>query len=474
MQDKETKPILFDVPYKIKEKLKIFKNITIQDFLVLLIIAGFGVLIMFLNFHIYIKIGIAIALVVVCFVLMIPIRDDMKLYSFILRFLKFQIRNRQQSALDFTNIDLKIAENIIKYQGHYIAVLELEAQDYDIMNRSEKLKTLSDFKEMFEVIELGKLIKMPVSVDYSSKLAFMQNDYKALKQINANRAMICKNAIENLTYINKEKLSKKDTFYLIVYAPNKTKLTEQIKQLQTIQLFNNFHQLNEQEIIRFFKNYYNGDVENKNFHTFEAKETYADLALNNQKYKILNLVALPQILNDAWLTQIFRKQETIILLSFYKITDNVKIRRQLDRTIIELKAQLDDKNQGESKKVELQQKLARTQSLIDDLTNGTEKLFNLEVSVLIQEKEAKQFLNDMKIRNLIFSSNYFNQLTTFNHQNPLQSPSKTTESMVLTSSVCGGSFPLITDFFQDKYGDFFGFNADSMVFFDLFHNLRRD
>ena len=474
MQEKENKPILFDVPYKIKEKLKIFKNITIKDFFVLLAIAGIGLLIMFLNFHLYAKIGVVIALAIFSFVIMMPIRDDIKLYSFAFRFLKFNIRNRQQKAVYFSNIDLKIDQNILKYNGMYLTILELEAQDYDIMARNEKLKTLSDFREMFEVIELGKLIKMPVPVDYSEKIAFMQADYASLKQTNPNRAMICKNAIENLTFIYEEKLSKKDTFYLIVYASTKTKLEEQVQQLQSIQLFSNLHQLTNQEIEVFFKNYYNGDVENKDFHTFQLQETLSNISLNDEKYKVLNLAALPQILNDAWLTQIFRKQETITSFTFFKITDNGKIRRQLDRTIIELQAQLDDKNLGESKKAELSQKIERTQLLIEDLTNGNEKLFSLDISVLIQEKEAKQFLNDMKLRNLVFSSNYFNQLTAFNNQNPLHAPSKSAESLILTSSVCGGSFPLITDFFQDKYGDFLGFNADSMVFFDLFHNLRRD
>ena len=474
MQDKENKPILFDVPYKIKEKLKIFKNITIKDFFVLLAIAGIGLLIMFLNFHLYAKIGVAIALAIFSFVIMMPIRDDIKLYSFAFRFLKFNIRNRQQKAVYFSNIDLKIDQNILKYNGMYLTILELEAQDYDIMARNEKLKTLSDFREMFEVIELGKLIKMPVPVDYSEKIAFMQADYASLKQTNPNRAMICKNAIENLTFIYEEKLSKKDTFYLIVYASTKTKLEEQVQQLQSIQLFSNLHQLTDQEIEVFFKNYYNGDVENKDFHTFQLQETLSNISLNDEKYKVLNLVALPQILNDAWLTRIFRKEETITSLTFFKITDNGKIRRQLDRTIIELQAQLDDKNLGESKKAELSQKIERTQLLIEDLTNGNEKLFSLDISVLIQEKEAKQFLNDMKLRNLVFSSNYFNQLTAFNNQNPLHAPSKSAENLILTSSVCGGSFPLITDFFQDKYGDFLGFNADSMVFFDIFHNLRKD
>ncbi len=474
MQDKENKPILFDVPYKIKEKLKIFKNITIKDFFVLLAIAGIGLLIMFLNFHPYAKIGVVIALTFFSFVIMMPIRDDIKLYSFMLRFLKFNIRNHQQKAINFANIDLKIDQNIVKYNGMYLTILELETQDYDIMSKNEKLKTLSDFREMFEVIELGKIIKMPVPVDYSEKIAFMQSDYCLLKQANPNRAMICKNAIENLTFIYEEKLSKKDTFYLIVYASTKTKIEEQVQQLQSIQLFSNLHQLTNQEIKVFFKSYYNGDIENKDFHTFQLQETLSNISLNDEKYKVLNLVVLPQILNDAWLTQIFRKQETITSLAFFKITDNGKIRRQLDRTIIELQAQLDDKNLGESKKAELSQKIERTQLLIEDLTNGNEKLFSLDISVLIQEKEAKQFLNDMKLRNLVFSSNYFNQLTAFNNQNPLYAPSKSAESLILTSSVCGGSFPLITDFFQDKHGDFLGFNADSMVFFDLFHNLRRE
>lgn len=471
----ENKNFEFIVPYKLKEKFTLFKNITLIDLIFILVMSLFAFIILIVNINNYIKLVLLSIVIILTFVLLMEIREDIKLWFYIIKIFKFSTKNHNQDSLDFKNIKLDIIENnIIKYNGYYLSILELKPIDYDILSYNEKERILSEFRRLFFLINNGKFIKIITPINYDKKISEMKKTLEYLKVKNINKAKILKNEIDELIEINENKISQKDTFYLIIYDYKKDLLKEQLDNIFQISSFSNSKLLKDNEIEIFFKYYYQIDEKEKDFKIPNIKETIKNLTINDKKYKILTLTSLTQTLSDAWLYNLFSLDNTICILSFRKKDNISNTINKLDRTLNELKAKTDVKDLKESEKVKLENKINKTELLINDLVNGQEHLHEIELNIIIDENELKQISENINKTLFKISYNNFEQLEKYNKINPLIFDLKTKDRLVLTSSIMGASFFLISDFFQDEKGIFLGFNNHSFVFFDLFRSWSKD
>lgn len=471
----ENKNFEFLVPYKLKEKFTLFKNIGIKDLIFISIMALLAFIFIIINIDNILKIIIVSSILILTIILLIEVQDDIKLWTYIIKILKFYTKNHNQDSIDFDTIKIEYKEdNILKYDGYYLSILELKSLDYDILSYIKKESKLNDFKEIFNIVKNGKFIKVVTTINYDLKIEKMENTINSLKYKSIKKASILKNELEELKEIDRQKVSKKDSFYLIIYDNKIDLLKEQVNSVLSINSFSDSKLLDKKEIEKFFKFYYQKNEKDKDFLTHNVKESIKNISLDNKKYKILSLTKLPETLTDAWLSQIFTIDNTTCVLSFRKKEDITASIKNLDKTINELKAKREEKELSESKKLSLENKIDKTQILINDLQFGIENLHEIELNLLIEEKDYKNILNTFKLNRFKITQNYFQQLEKYTKINPLIFDTNKKDRLILTSSIMGASFFLISDFFQDEKGIFLGYNKHSLVFFDLFRSWTKD
>jgi len=116
---------------------------------------------------------------------------------------------------------------------------------------------------------------------------------------------------------------------------------------------------------------------------------------------------------NGWLSSLFLIPETKVVLNFSQRPDKLKTINKLNRAIVELNNRYLSNSLTESLKTELDYKISGLKNLIDELTIGSEDLFDCELLILYPLEYRRQVYETFKLSSIYVNKLFFQQLTSY-------------------------------------------------------------
>ena len=461
------------IPPRTKIRTTFGKNLTYIDMLVLL---GYLVIVGFVAF---LKIGLLPKLIMIGLVLafalasIIDLGNETKTYVYFGQMFKFLLRNKTIESFKISDLKIKFEEEHFKLRNHIISVVEVEGIDFGILSEFQQDQKIMILKNLFSKIPNGKIIKLDVPIDFTSFSQDHKKREKVLKKASLkNHVSYLKRERVCLSVWTKEKVITKPVFYLLIYSESLTDHTSivdfALSYLEEASLKPML--LKGKNQFQFFQKFYNSNLPYENFIVPKAKEHIGTIKYNGEKYAFATIYKLPLFSSNAWLSDLFSLDDVKVSLTFCRKKDKVKVMNSLNKATVELSDRYISKTATESVRTDLDYKIGGIKNLIEELSIGSEDLYDIELLLFFPEKLTQKVKETFKTANIYINTLTFNQGNAYYNFQPFDFKCSLSNCN-LTTSTLASTFPFISNLHLDKYGQYFGYSS-SVVFFDLFYSWR--
>lgn len=483
-----------------KKKTKFFWNLTAKDLLIVLIAIVLLVLIYTSSITDWIKLTLAIIVLVVTIISVITI-DTQKGWRMLWNFLKFITRKRNWAEESISS-DMEITDVIHLKNGHYTAVIQLNGIDLSILSTETQDSKIMAFMSMLKELNYGKIIKMEEPLDFKPYIetnnAYIKICDRKLKAQAREKwgdnpvnwesqerepEYLKRSILENQNlYLNRfETISKtyKSSFYLILQESTEEAIRALVsfccQSLKSIGLFKKqLVDSNDKELTAFIKrslSFSKEVVEQRDIKFAAVKEKASKLVVGNQAYRTICIHKYKMLNENAWAWKLFNMEDVKITINFRPYAGK-SVEKLFDKQFSELKMRLEDNKVKDYQRNELQGEYQTMQALVTDLQFGFDKMFDIEFYLTYPVQKHKEVLRQIRSLGLksndLFLEQYENYLSTLPFTVMTDKKSCETVNTVAASAIAG-MFPFVIKELFDKNGSYLGGSSGLPVFLDLFH-----
>ena len=480
------------IPKKTKVKTEFVKGMTLTDGLIIFVALLILSLTLFSDLELMIKLIIAGVVILLFLVLMLKIADETRTYQMLLDLFKY-LFSVKVFKLDKTK-SRKSVNSLMPYEG----ILE---QDYD-----EKHKVgIIDYKEYFGVVfEINSIEFYMLSL--ARQNAYISAIDNALKAISTEqtaalykytRPMVLDsyiyneiakkdeesriNSLDDMN-VDKEFPVMKDHIYMAIYGNNIRALLSTVNFMVNSIEGNtnnvmNCKVLNRKEVAVFLKNSYLQNFDEREVEDLDPSEYMEWIMPREIKFKTLKqfidgksyttyaISDYPVQVPNAWGRAFFSVPGTRVACKFKPIPQH-EAERRLDRSIMEMESQL-QKRYRASVELEKTTQLETLKTLMSDIKQGGEVLFDTNIYCTVEEEQRKvmrtQFMRAGFRQNEMFGK----QRECFIDANVSRKCSIKKFERGINSTSLAAMFPFVSDAVQDPQGFYLGMNNEP-VFIDFF------
>ncbi len=493
------------IPRKTNVKLEFFRGVTLIDVIMGLLCAVGLTLIILSNFTFaYI---FALSWISFSIMLFVPISDGVRFYITVLLLFKF-FAYRKKYSKDPKTKDAKMKdiipyvgieeETFISYEDYYAQVLEVKPVEYFLLTEDKQNAFIDSLGKALMRLNYGQkasIVKVNKPLLLDHYIDIEDNKYETVMQMMDKgeispiefeaRSEVFENRVRMMKYINEDVRMFKDHFYLVVYGINKSELSDTVEgiqknlangamPLQTILLKN-------KGLAIFLKSNYTRFFDERELEGMPMKEVMdwtmprsikfkvGQTTIDDKEYRQFVVSDYPLTVRNAWAYSLFSLPNSKVVVNVDPV-GRMESEKRIDKAILEMQTKTLYSAKA-SRRIENQTHLETLTTLLGNIKNSNETLFDVNIFVTCEAAMKKEVRALLKQQGFKYTEMFGRQVESFVSSNisKLDLIEETTRG-IHTSSVAA-MFPFISSELMDAGGFYIGLNANGPVFVDFF---RRD
>lgn len=471
------------IPPKTRQRLNIIGKFDWLDILFLFLSFLISCLILSMNGNFILKLCFALGIFVISLSLSFK-SDGVSGYELMFDWFKFLFRKKHILPMDFyLSTQSGMNDNILEVtNGKKSLAISIGGIDFGILPESIQDNIIESISNCYKNITDAKIVKLDRPIDFEEYIKICERKIKYWQNIldedndNIGASSRIKSLEKELNALRFEQDTKSCTcseFYLILFDEDEQNLFELARDI--IDTFNEqgvgAKICDSDEFKELYRLYYNCPVEltneQGNFYTPDIVEKINKIIIDGETYKIATIKNLPFWSGNAWLWRIFSIPDTKVVMNFRKSKEINKQIKDIDRSLPNLKANLEGKNNKESDDMDIIDKIQGLTTLLMML-KGSEVLFDTNVFILYPEYASKEVELAFTKSNIEIDRLGSRQIYAYLQMGLYYNAEKDLTRSVrpLQSSCLASTFPFVTKKFLDTNGFYIG-DSYSPVFLDL-------
>lgn len=498
--------MIHNIPKKTKVKVELAYGLSIVDLILMIVLAG-GLILLIVS-NIPYKLILSFSYASLAVMLFVPVTDGVRLYYSIILLFKFMAYSKKytitsdkgtKNIREIIPYERIYQEKFIDFGGYYAEVIEIKPVEFFMLEEIKQDVLIRNFANVItranpdQEINLIKVQK-PIVFD-----RYIENDERKFETLNVQRDKgeitdeeadarfeIFQSRINLMTTINDGHAYIGDYFYLVVYDKNINSLNDVIEGMQ-MQLSNasipmGARILQNKELATFLKANYTSEIDIKEADnltqeglvqwsypkkiTFKANNT----VINDKPMRIFNITDYPLQVGNAWGYGLFGIPGARVSMKIVPI-ERLEAEKTLDKAIMEMETKL-SYSARESKRIENQTHLETLRSLLVDIKNSNENLFNCNLFITVEDSRKKEVRSLLKQQGFKFSEMFGRQVDAFVSANLSRVDNIKQGKRGINTTSLAAIFPFVSGAVMDDDGFYLGYNEQyGNIFVDFF---RRD
>ncbi len=493
------------IPRRTKVKSEFVKGVTGLDVVLALIFVAIAIILFLANFEFHIWIAIAWCIIAVS--MFFKFTDETRFYNTLIFLLRYSAQKKKFSkGGEKKKGDIK---EMIAYEGlyqdrfinfglYYAQVIEVEPMFFTLLTEYYQDNVIESFANALRRLngdQTCSIVKMskPMILDRyihneNSKydvLYDMQYDGQITQQEIDARAPIFEERVSLYEFMNRQSKVFKDHFYLVVYDKDREILDNTTSGMISAMASSlnpiSSHLVTGNDLVVFLKSNFGKDFDERDLEVTSISE-YMNWATPNKIrfniaryfvddacYRCFNLVDYPIQVGNAWGAQFFLLDRTKVVMKFNPIP-KLDAERQIDKAIMEMETKLYKAGRS-STQIELQTHVETLRSLLQNLKNNNQQLYNVNTFIVAEDAVKKDVRAMLKQQGFKYSELFSRQIDGFISSNVSRRDVVKSGLRGIPTSTLAATFPFISNSLQDSNGIYVGDN-EYPVFVDFFKRDR--
>lgn len=514
-----------EIPGKTRIKTEFFKNITLGDILLAIIFVVFTVVIAASNlfkfggsdYRLWAVLG-WLAIAIACF---IPIDEGLRMYSsigLIIRFTAFTrnyINPKKAKAYTdkkgntklkvkggapmtrltpFFSIDVGKFINFGAYSGMVVEIspvaldlMQESAQDACIRTFSRALKRVSQYQRL-QLVKTVKPMRFERFLKSDDEKYALLNELGEQGQYNQaeleSRAIVFRERVERLNNAIQAEPILQNHFYLVIYGEDRQGLEDTaigiMNDLSSGQYAIGTKLLTEVDLISFLKSNYQEIFYEREIETLAPSKVnewvmpdkvefkIARVDMDKKPYRQMVISDYPTRVGNGWAYPLFSQWGSRVVMNLMPV-DREKGEKAIDRAMMEKELKL-ERTYRSSEIIEKQTDLESLRTLLTDLKQNNEQLFDVSIHMRVEENNRKEVRNVLKQYGFRRSELFGRQVDAFVSSSINRIDTLKHFYRTMPSTTIAQSFPMVDSVLQDENGFCLGSSTSSgyPVFIDFF------
>lgn len=498
------------IPGRTKVKTEFMRGVTLTDIIVGLVGIGGAILIIASNLFGDNKLWFTLAWLCIIVSLYLPVDEDLRLYGSLVLLFRFAALKKKFSTQDnkkyapmkdiipFYGLTAdKGINKFIDYGEYYGMVIKIEPLEFGLLEEEKQDLLINTFarglrriatNQSASIVKTRKPMKFDKFMEYDDEKFAVLNEMHEMGQFTQEeldtRAPIFEERVMTLDRANRSEPIMQDHFYMVIYGGDKTTLEETangiVSDITTGQVNVHARVLYDKEIAVFLKTNYQEDfnereiegISHKNYMDWISPKKIefktARTVIDGRGYRQFVISKYPIQVGNAWAYSFFSLNNVRVVMNFSPVTKD-KAERTIDRSIMEKRNRLSRGGKA-SRQIEDQTHLSTLETLITELKNNNEQLFDVNVHLTVQEQSRKEVKAVLRQNGFRVAEMFGRQVDAFISSNISRLDNVKQYTRGMPTTTVASSFPFIASTMQDNRGFYIGDN-EYPVFIDFF---RRD
>ncbi|MDD4815936.1 MAG: ATP-binding protein [Clostridia bacterium] len=495
------------IPRKTKVKMEFIRGITLSDIILALIGSGVAILLFTSNFPNNLGVWIGFAWITIIVAMFFHVADDMRLYytlGYIIRFLAQRKKYSKETVKGFSPMkDIIPFENIhqdrfISFGEYYAQVIEISPIEFGLLNEYKQNMLVETFANALrrlsndQTANIVKINKAMILDDYIynedkkyDNLLELQYENEITQEEVERRSGVFEERVSKLEELNRQDKIYKDYFYLVVYDKDREMLESTTNGIMTT-LANSATPMHTEKLYgpnlcvflkaNFGKEFDERDLEyipmSKHMDWVipqKIKFQASRVIIDNKPYRNFVISDYPLQVSNAWGAPFYLLDRTKIVTKIKPIP-KYEAEKNLDKAIMEMESKV-YKASKSSRQIENQTHLDTLKSLLVNLKNNNQQLYNVNTFITCEEPARKEVRAILKQEGFKFSEMFGRQVDAFISGNISMRDNVKDTTRGIPTSTLAAVFPFISGALQDPNGIYLGYN-EYPVFVDFFARNR--
>lgn len=410
------------IPKKSKVNFTVWKNYGIVDILLMALFAIIGVLIGISNLpNKWVTEIVYISLIVILF----RGDEDIKIYEILQDVVRYLLgtkkygtsakKHKEKNSIDLLMPQTGIAEDgVIEYDGMYYAgVLSVSSIEFRLLDEYSRDFKVSQFAQILNRLtteQQVQIVKIDRPINFDRIGDHVYEKIQECDKEDKVRQILLKSRLAQLDALNNIKKQYRPFYYLVLFDENKQSLqgTLDTVKMSLQQMGLPSEQLGQKEVAVFLKYCYTRNFDEREIDKLSpdkylewVKPNSVELSAFGAKVDDVDVVTMavadyPLKVDNAWGSNLFNIDNTKVVLTIKPISKDKAIKR-IDKVVTEISAR-----ENVTKASEIiggETHVETMASLLMDLQNGNESLFDCTISVTgfnYGNKDQQAFRKDLR------------------------------------------------------------------------------
>ncbi len=484
------------IPKKTKVKMEFAKGITLSDILMFFLVGGVfgGLCLANFTYHFY----VAIAWLALGVSMFMKFDEGVRLYNAIIlvfRFLAFKrkfVKNKdplskKPSTIDqimsFEKID---SEKFISFGNYYAQVVEVKPVGFSLLNeykQDQLIRTFSNALSRLTSTQTASLVKVNKAMIFDDYVQCEDKKYDDVMELQYEgemteeevevRAPVFEARVSVIEDFNRgDQKVYKDYFYIVVYDKDKEALentcTGMVSAMATGVMPMQAKLLKEKELIIFLRSTYGKEFDERDLETL-AYHKFLDWAkpdsvvfkinktmINGAPFRSFVISDYPLQVGNAWGYPFFSLQGTNVVVNLTPVT-KAESEKRIDKAIVEMEGKMGYTAKS-SKVLENQTHIKTLKDLLQQIKNGGETLYDVNVHILCEEPSKKETRAILKQYGFKYTEMFGRQVDAFISRSISQLDTVKELYRNIPSGTLATMFPFISGALMDEKGFYLGYN----------------
>lgn len=494
------------IPRTTKVKSEIIKGVTASDLIFMAITAVGAIALFTANFPFHYYIGFVwIGFMLVFY--FCKTGDETRLYQTLVYLFRFFAQTKHYSkeakrrALPINKIipfEGLYQDRFIDFGEYYAQVIEVNPIVFGLLNDEKQDLVVNAFQKALtrisndQTANIIKINKAMILDNYIynedkkyNKLMDMESEGEMSKTEVEVRAGVFEERVATMERMNRQEKIYKDFFYIVVYDKDRetleTTINGMINTLQNAVTSINCTLLRGHDLLVFLRANFGKEFDERELETismdkyydwvtpneikFQASRTFID----GKPYRHFAITDFPIQVGNAWAAPFYLLDRTKVITKIKPIP-RYESEKKIDKAIMEMESKMMHGG-STSRQIENQTHLETLRTLLVQLKNNNQQLFETSVYITCEEPARKDVRAILKQEGFKYSEMFGRQVDAFVSSNISMRNSCKESKRGIPSDSVAAMFPFISSALQDKDGFYVGDN-EFPVFIDFFKRDR--
>ncbi len=497
---------MYIIPRTTKVKTEIIKGVTASDLIFVAICAVGAIGLFTANFPFHYYFGFVwIGFMFVFY--FCKTGDETRLYQtlvYLFRFFaqtKYYSKEAKRGAMPMKKIipfEGLYQDRFIDFGDYYAQVIEVNPIVFGLLNEEKQDLVINAMSKALTRIandQTASIIKINKAMILDNYIYNEDKKYNKLMDLESEgemsqaevdvRAGVFEERVALMERMNRQDKIYKDYFYIIVYDKDRetleTSVNGIINTLQNAVTTINCTLVVGHELLVFLRANFGKEFDERELETISMNKYYdwttpneikfqaSRTIIDGKPYRHFAITDFPVQVGNAWAAPFYLLDRTKVVTKFKPIP-RFESEKKIDKAIMEMESKIMHGG-STSKKIEYQTHLQTLRTLLLQLKNNNQQLFETSVYITCEEPARKDVRAILKQEGFKFSEMFGRQVDAFVSSNiSMRNACKEAKRGIPTDSLAA-MFPFISSALQDKNGFYVGDN-EFPVFIDFFKRDR--